>query len=101
MGLFGTRREPPDDDLRGRIQTLETDVKLLRLEWTGVADKLLHRLQRQAKRDRDAIVAEPTVDAGKGNGAPAGPGDPRAARALRKAELYERAAARRIGGLRS
>jgi len=90
MGLFGTRREPAEDDLRARVQRLETDMTALRLEWTGVLDKVLHRLQRQAKRDRDAIAATTVEGPGTGNGSPAAPVDPRAARALRRSQLYER-----------
>lgn len=52
-----TDREPADDDLKARLSKLERTVTDLQLEWHDVMDKLLHRLQRQAKRDRDAAKA--------------------------------------------
>lgn len=48
--------EPAKDDLETRVKRLETEVVELRLQWSEVLDKLLHRLQRQAKRDRDATA---------------------------------------------
>lgn len=46
-----------DYDADARIRKLETEVIALKLEWTELCDKLLHRLGRQAKRDRDAAGA--------------------------------------------
>jgi len=48
--------EPAKDDLETRVKRLETELISLKLEWSEVMDKLLHRLQRQSKRDRDAAV---------------------------------------------
>lgn len=52
-----TRREPADDDLYDRVSKLERKVNELSLDWSDVLDKLLHRVQRQSKRDRDAAKA--------------------------------------------
>lgn len=52
-----TPREPADDDLKARVAKLERQMTEVSLEWSEVLDKLLHRLQRQAKRDRDAAKA--------------------------------------------
>jgi hypothetical protein len=51
MGLFGRHR----DSLETRLDELETTVRLLKLEWTDVCDKITTRLQRQAKRDQREI----------------------------------------------
>lgn len=60
-----TPREPAKDDLEARVLKLERVVTALQLEWADVVDKLLHRIQRQSKRDRDAAKAalEPPGDA--------------------------------------
>lgn len=52
-----TSSEPAQDDLDGRVAKLERQMTALQLEWSEVVDKLLHRIQRQAKRDRDAAKA--------------------------------------------
>lgn len=54
---FATREAPPRDDLVSRVEVLERRFTNLQLEWTEVLDKVLHRLQRQAKRDRDAVAS--------------------------------------------
>lgn len=92
---FRTGTEPTPDVLE-RLRRLETEVASLRLEWTEVLDKVLHRLQRQAKRDRDAILTEPQASGSTNGGGGAGvplslPIDP----AQRRAALYEKA--RRLG----
>ena len=51
-----TRREPAEDDLKATVRELQREVNALKLEWSEVMDKMLHRLQRQSKRDRDAAV---------------------------------------------
>lgn len=51
-----TKREPTPNDLLTRMDALERRFRSLELEWFEVADKLTHRLARQAKRDRDAIA---------------------------------------------
>jgi hypothetical protein len=60
--------EPAKDDLETRVRRVETELTNLKLEWGEVLDKLLHRLQRQSKRDRDAAVraleTAPTGNAG-------------------------------------
>jgi hypothetical protein len=59
-----TGREPADDDLNARVLKLERVVTSLQLEWADVVDKLLHRISRQSKRDRDAAKAalDPTPE---------------------------------------
>jgi hypothetical protein len=51
MALWGRSK----NSLETRVGALESDVKQLKLEWTDVLDKVLHRLQRQAKRDQREI----------------------------------------------
>ena len=72
-----TKREPADDDLIAQVAELKRQVTTLRLEWDEVLDKLLHRLQRQSKRDRDAAkgllepvgaLVEPTPSPSPGGG---------------------------------
>lgn len=63
-----TSREPANDDLDGRVLKLERVVTSLQLEWADVVDKLLHRIARQSKRDRDAAKAalDPTQEHAEG-----------------------------------
>jgi len=63
-----TRREPTNNDVMERLATLEGRMKAVELEWASVADKLLHRIQRQAKRDRDALAAAADVQERPVNG---------------------------------
>lgn len=88
-----TRPEPAPPDVEARLRKLETDFVQLRLEWGEVLDKVLHRLQRVAKRDRDALRdSEPTGEANGG-----GPGtDASPPRISSKAQLYERARRRGV-----
>lgn len=67
--------EPVPDSLETRLRRLETEVAALKLEWTELLDKVLHRLQRAAKRDRDAI-ASPSEAPQSINGAGSGVGYP-------------------------
>ncbi len=82
-----TSKEPAQDDLKSTVTRLERDIKLLRLEWDEVLDKVLHRLQRQNKRDRDALTLSQTNDLPAGHAEPTPHRHP-------KADLYARAAAR-------
>jgi len=52
-----TVKEPVDDDIRTKVRRLESRMLSLETEWSDVVDKLLHRIQRQTKRDRDAVKA--------------------------------------------
>jgi len=49
-----TSRKPTINELRG----LEARIVKLELEWSDVLDKLLHRIARQSKRDRDALQSQ-------------------------------------------
>ena len=91
MGLFGR----PENDLKTRVATLEKEITNLKLEWSDVLDKVLHRLQRQATRDRREIatISEPRGIAGL-EGTRADP--PPEGRWARKAALRQRAGL--IGG---
>jgi hypothetical protein len=89
-----TRREPTNDDLKTRVDALERQFKSLQLEWVELSDKILHRLQRQAKRDRDAAATTATAPEAPGatnGGGGAADASPQAARAAHKLELYRRA----------
>lgn len=71
------------NDLETRVRKLETEVQAMKIEWTDVVDKLLHRLGRQAKRDRDALAAQ------DGSGGAIAPQP--ASTVDKKADLYRRA----------
>ena len=67
------RSKPAEDDLDARVLKLERVVTALQLEWADVVDKLLHRIARQSKRDRDAAKAalDPTQEPVAGSHSPA------------------------------
>lgn len=58
-------------DLDTRVKDLETDVKRLKLEWDDVLDKVFHRLNRLAKRERDALGVSPPTPPAEAGAAPA------------------------------
>jgi hypothetical protein len=51
MGLFGRSK----NSLETRVDELERKVRTLEMDWSDVLDKILHRLQRQSKRDQREI----------------------------------------------
>lgn len=92
---FKTSTEPAPDVLE-RLRRLESEVAQLRLEWTEVLDKVLHRLQRQAKRDRDALLTDPQASgATNGGGVGVGAPPPLPDASQRRLALYEKA--RKLG----
>jgi hypothetical protein len=56
---FWNRRRTDHDE---RIAALESTVKLLRVEWEEVYDKMQNALARLRKRDRDADKAQAAAD---------------------------------------
>lgn len=92
---FRTDPKPSLDDTLRRLDQLEANLTQLRLEWTDVLDKVLHRLQRQAKRDRDAVgqltEGAGAPNGGGGTGVPLSP--PATDPAAHKRELWQKARA--------
>jgi hypothetical protein len=63
-----------DDSVRalaGRVDALETAVKLLRVEWEEVYDKVTAAVARNRKRDRDAERAAAPHDVSPNANGPA------------------------------
>lgn len=55
--LLGDASPPP---LIERVETLEREMKRIRLEWEEAFDKIDHANRRQAKRARDAEPSSPS-----------------------------------------
>lgn len=86
-----TVKEQVDDDTRTKVRRLESRMLALETEWSDVVDKLLHRIQRQTKRDRDALKAsaDPLGIESAQEEAPQ-PAFPKSGRAALRARLYRR-----------
>lgn len=52
--MFWNRPRTDETALLQRVEALETQVKLLRVEWEEVYDKVSNALARARKRERDA-----------------------------------------------
>lgn len=73
MALFKNDRAPDPPDLIERIETIERQMRNLKLEWAEAYDKLEHSLKRLAKRQSDESAREThEVAPGPKNGGRAG-----------------------------
>lgn len=68
LDLFRSKPELSLKEVSSRLNEIESQTKLLRLEWNEVYDKLAHALDRLSKRNARALVEYKTSP---GNGADA------------------------------
>lgn len=93
MRLFGLfKRSEPSPDLDERLESLERQVKRLRLEWEDVYEKVARLMGRIAKRQALIQEAETREDA---------PGPPERAGLPLDPISQQVLARRRLGGVRN